>query len=99
MERDFYGVVWVHLLNNDMRQGCEREAGKQKHSHAEHRVGIFDRHTCSLLYFGAFRGTEWFCTLQFFHFSFVLNQIVHLPVSSENVSWRGQKVLILSSHP
>jgi hypothetical protein len=47
-----------HLVNNDMRQGCEREAGKQKHSHAEHRVGIFDRHTCSLLYFSAFRGTE-----------------------------------------
>jgi len=30
-----------------MRQDREPEARKQKHNHGEHRVWIFDRHTCS----------------------------------------------------
>ena len=34
-----------------MRQDRKPEAGKQKHNHAEHRVWIFDRDTCSLVCF------------------------------------------------
>ena len=41
-----------------MRQDRKPEAGKQKHNHAEHRVWIFDRHTCSVVRFGDFDGTE-----------------------------------------
>lgn len=42
-QRNLYRVVSVELLNNYVRQGCEREADKQKHNRAKHRVWIFDR--------------------------------------------------------
>jgi hypothetical protein len=57
MERNFHDVVLIHLLNNDMRQGCERKAGNQKHEHAKRRVCIFDRHTGSFVGVGAFEET------------------------------------------
>jgi hypothetical protein len=75
-----------------MRQDREREAGKEKHSHAEHRVRIFDRHTCSLVRFGLCQSRKAVFLLQLLHFSFVLDRVVHLPVPSENVSRRGKKI-------
>ena len=48
-QRNLYRVVSVELLNNYVRQGCEREAGKQKHNRAKHRVWIFDRHADSAI--------------------------------------------------
>jgi len=36
-QRNLYRVVSVELLNNYVRQGCEHEAGKQKHNRAKHR--------------------------------------------------------------
>jgi len=46
-QRNLYRVVSVELLNNYVRQGCEREAGKQRHNRAKQRVWIFDRHADS----------------------------------------------------
>ena len=43
-QRNLYRVVSIELLNNYVRQGCEREAGKQKHNCAKHRVSVFDKH-------------------------------------------------------
>jgi hypothetical protein len=49
-----------------VRQDREREAGNEKHSHAEHRVWIFQRDICSVARLGAFGGTEGFFMLQLF---------------------------------
>src|SRR5215813_4846600 len=75
-----------------MGQDRKRGAGKQKHNHAKYRVLILRRHTRSLPRFGGFGGSERFFILQLFHFSFVLNRIVHLPVPSENLSRRGNEI-------
>ena len=75
-----------------MRQNREREAGNEKHSHAEHPVWIFDRDTCSLVCFVLQCGPKRYLTPQFLRFSFVLDRIVHLPVPSEKVSRRGKKI-------
>lgn len=48
-QRNLYRVVSIELLNNYVRQGCEREAGKQKHNRAKHRVWIFDRRADSAI--------------------------------------------------
>src|SRR5712691_3576330 len=79
------------LLDKYVRQSCEREAGNEKHSHAEHRVWIFDRHTCSIGCFVLRYGPKRYLTFQLLHFRSFLDRIVHLPVSSENLSWRGKK--------
>jgi len=76
-------IVALPLLHKYMCQGRERETGKQKHNHAEHRVWIF---------LGVFGGTEGFFLVQVFHFSLLLDQVGHLPVPSENVSRRGKKI-------
>jgi hypothetical protein len=75
-----------------MRQDRKREAGKQKHSHAEHRVLIFDKHACALVRFGLWRNDKRRLMLQRFHFSFALDRIVHLPVPSESFTGRGKKI-------
>jgi hypothetical protein len=75
-----------------MGQDREHEAGKEKHSHAEHRVWIFDRHTCSLVCFVLQCGPKRYLTPQLLGFSFVLDRIVHLLVTSEIFSWRGKKI-------
>ena len=85
-------VVFSYLLDKYMRQDCEREAGNEKHSHAEHRVWIFDGHTCSIGRFVRRCGTKRFLTVQLLDFRSSLARIVHLPVPSENVSRRGKKV-------
>ena len=36
-QRNLYRVLSVELLNNYVRQGREREAGKQKHTRVKHR--------------------------------------------------------------
>jgi hypothetical protein len=77
-----------------MRQDREREAGNEKHSHAEHRVWIFDRHTCSLVCFVIRCGPKMYLTPHLLRFSFVLDRIVHLPVPSENLSRRGKRLLL-----
>jgi hypothetical protein len=87
--RDF---VSVPLLNEYMRQDRKREAGEQKHGHAEHRVLIFDGDTCSLVRFVRWRDDKRLLMLQRFHFRFVLDWMVHLPVPSANVSRRGKKI-------
>ena len=74
-----------------MRQDRKPEAGEQKNNHGERRVWICHGDICSVARFGAFGGTEGFFMVQLFQFSFVLDRIVHLPVSSENLSWRGKK--------
>jgi len=79
-----------------MRQDREPEAGKKKHSHADHRVRIFDRHSCSLVRFGLWREDKRFLTLQRFHFGFALDPVVHLPVPSEDFSGRGKKICKIS---
>jgi hypothetical protein len=79
------------LLDKYVRQDREREAGNQKHSHAEHCVWIFDRRTCCLVCFVFQRGPKRYLTPQLVRFSFVLDRIVHLPVPSEIVSRRGKK--------
>jgi hypothetical protein len=76
-----------------MGQDREPEAGKQKHNHREHRVLILERHTCFLVRFSAFSGTEKFLVVQLFHFRVGLNQIVHLSVPSENLNRRGKRDL------
>lgn len=73
-----------------MGQDRKRGAGKQKHNHRERRVRIFQRQACSLVRFGVFDGTGGFLVRELRDFSFVLNRIVHLPVPSESVSWRGK---------
>jgi len=80
----------AQLLNKYVRQGGEREAGKQKHNHTEHRVWILDRNSCFLVRVGVFGGTEGFFILQLVEGQLRLNRIVHLPVPSENVCWRGK---------
>ena len=57
-QRNLYRVVSIELLNNYVRQGCEREAGKQKHNRAKHRVWIFDRHADSAIRLSALGGCE-----------------------------------------
>jgi hypothetical protein len=71
-------------------QEGKAETGQKKHSHAEHSVWTSGRHTCSLVGFGAFSGTEEFLVVQLFHFRVGLNQIVHLSVPSENLNRRGK---------
>src|SRR5512132_1390926 len=80
------------LLDNYMRQDREREAGNEKHSHAEHRVWIFDRHSCSLVCFVLRCRQKRYLTLQLLHFRCSLDRIVHLPVPSESFSRRGKKI-------
>jgi len=81
----------VQLLDNYMRQCCKREAGKQKHNHAERCIWIFDRHTCFIGCFVLRCGPKRYLTPQLLHFSFVLDGIVHLPVPSESLTRRGKK--------
>ena len=81
----------VSLLNNYVRQDRKPEAGNEKHSHAEYRVWIFDRHTCSIGCFVLRCGTKRFLTLQPLHFRCSLDRIVHLPVPSEGFPRRGKK--------
>jgi hypothetical protein len=57
-QRNLYRVVSVELLNNYVRQGCEREAGKQRHNRAKQRVWIFDRHADSAIRLSALGGCE-----------------------------------------
>ena len=76
-----------------MRQGCEREAGKQKHNHAERRVWIFDRHTCFLVRFGASVEPKGLSSFSSCISASSLDRVVHLPVPSENVSWRGKRIV------
>ena len=80
----------ARLLNKYVRQGGEREAGKQKRNHAEHRVWILDRDSCFLVRVGVLGGPEGFFILQLVEVSLVLNRIVHLPIPSENVCWHGK---------
>jgi hypothetical protein len=75
-----------------MRQDRKPEAGNQKHKHGEHRVWIFDRHTCSIDCFVLRCGTKRVLTLQLLDFRSSLACIVHLPVPSENVIRRGNKI-------
>jgi hypothetical protein len=75
-----------------VRQGCEREAGKQKHNHAKHRVLIFDRHTCFLVDFGLRWRRKGFLLLQLLHFRFSLDHVDHLPIPSESFTRRGKKI-------
>jgi hypothetical protein len=75
-----------------MGQERKPEAGEYKHNDAEHRVWIFDRDTCSLVCFVLRCGPKRYLTPQLLGFSLVLDRIVHLPVPSENVSWRGKKI-------
>ena len=75
-----------------MRQERKPEAGNEKHSHAEHRVWIFDRDTCSIGCFVLRCGTKRFLTLQLLDFRSSLARIVHLPVPSENVSRHGKEI-------
>ena len=94
--RDF---ALAPLLNKYMRQDRKRDAGEQKHGHAEHRVRIFVRRTCSLVRFGLWRRRKRFFLIQVFHFSFLLECIGHLPIPSESFSGRGKKnPEIFSSH-
>ena len=80
------------LLDKYVRQDREREAGNEKHSHAEHRVWIFDRDTCSIGCFVLRCETKRFLTLQLLDFRSSLARIVHLPVPSESFSRRGKKI-------
>ena len=75
-----------------MCQERKPEAGKYKHNKAEHPIWIFDRRTCSLVCVVFRCEPKRYLTPQFWHFSFVLDRIVHLPVPSENVSRRGKKI-------
>src|SRR6266481_1677278 len=79
------------LLDKYVRQDREREAGNEKHSHAEHCVRISDRDTCSLVCFVLRCGPKRYLTFQLLHFRCSLDRIVHLPVPSENVSQRGKR--------
>ena len=81
------------LLNNCMRQDRERQARKQKHSHGEHRVRIFDRDTCLLVCFVLRCGPKRYLTPQLLHFRSFLDRIVHLPVPSEDFAPRGKKIV------
>jgi len=75
-----------------MRQDRKPKAGKQKHNHGEHRVRIFDRHTCLLVCLVLRCGPRRYLTLQLSHFRSSLDRIVHLPVPSENMTRRGKKI-------
>jgi hypothetical protein len=75
-----------------MRQERKPEAGKYKHNNAEHPVWIFDRRTYSLVCFVLQCGPKWYLAPQLFHFSFVLDVIVHLPVPSESFVERGKQI-------
>jgi hypothetical protein len=75
-----------------MRQNRKPDAGKYKHNDAEHPIWIIDRRTCSLICFVLQCGPKRYLTFQLLRFSFVLDQIVHLPVPSENVNRRGKKI-------
>ena len=57
-QRSLHRVVSVELLNNYVRQGCEREGGKQKHNRAKHRVWIFGRHADSAIRLSGRGGCE-----------------------------------------
>src|SRR5512133_2939057 len=81
-----------------MRQERKPEAGKYKHNNAEHPVWIFNRRNRSLVCFVLQSGPKWYLAPQLFHFSFVLDVIVHLPVPSENVSRRGKRFLNLAGN-
>src|SRR5882672_2028729 len=80
------------LLDKYVRQDREPEASNEKHSHAEHRVRIFDRDTCSIGCFVLRCGTKRFLTLQLLDFRSSLARIVHLPIPSEDVSRHGKKI-------
>jgi hypothetical protein len=74
-----------------VRQDREREAGNEKHSHAEHRVWIFDRDNCLRVCFVLRCGPKKYFTPRLLAFSFIFDGIVHLPVPSEKVSRRGRE--------
>ena len=78
-----------------MRQGCEYQAGYQKHNNAEHPIWIIDRRTYPLICFVLQCGPKRCLTPQLLGFSFVLDRIIHLPVHSENGSRRGKRNLNL----
>jgi hypothetical protein len=78
-----------------MRQERKPEAGKYKHNNAEHPIWIFDRGTCSLIYFVLQFGPKRYLMPQLWRFSFVLDRIVHLPVPSESFSRHGKRFLNL----
>ena len=75
-----------------MRQQGKPEAGKYKHNYAEHPIWIVDGRTCSLICFVLQYGPKEYLMSQLWRFSFVLDRIVHLPVPSEIVGWRGKKI-------
>jgi hypothetical protein len=85
------GLRLVAYPKNYVRQCYKRDADKQKHNDPEHHVPIFHRNVFSLIRFGGSGRTGQYLMLQRFEVSFVLNQIVHLPVPSENVSRRGKE--------
>lgn len=74
-----------------MRQKGKPEAGKYKHNYVKHPIWIFDRRTCSLIYFVLQYGPKSYFAPQLLCFSFVLDRIVHLPLPSEMFNWRGKK--------
>src|SRR3954464_1048312 len=86
----------TYLLNNYMRQDRKPEAGKEKHSHAEHRLWISDRNTCSLVCFVLQCGPKRYLSRELVHFTFFLDRIVHLPVPSEAFTRRCKKHLKIS---
>ena len=75
-----------------MGQERKPEAGEYKHNDAEHFIWIFDRRTRSVICFGFQCGPKRYLTPQLLCFSFVLDWIVHLPISSETLPLRGKKI-------